>query len=51
MRQGQDSAEKHFMLPLLFSSLLDHSLWIKCNVQWNVSVIINEATREYILYK
>ena len=36
------------MLPFIFSSLLDHSLWIKYNVQWNVNVVIKEATREYI---
>ena len=51
MCQGQDSLEKHFMLPLIFSSLLNNLLWIKYNVQWNVSIIINEATREYISYR
>ena len=42
------SVEKRFMLPLIFSSLLVHSLWIKYSAQGNVSVIFNEATREYI---
>ena len=37
------------MLHLIFSSLLDHSLWIKYNLQWNANVIINEATRERAL--
>ena len=26
LRQDQDSVEKHFMLPIIFSSHLDHSL-------------------------
>ena len=34
-----------------FSNLLDHSFWIKYNISWNLSVIINEAIKEYISYR
>ena len=36
-----------FLCHLFFLSLLDHPFWTKYNVQWNVSVFINEAIKEH----
>ena len=42
-----NSVEKRFMLlKFFFSSVLDNSSWIKYDLQWNVSVIINEAIKK-----
>ena len=45
--QGLDNVAKAFMLLFFYSSLVDHLVWMKYKVQWNVSVIINETIKEY----